>query len=141
MINISFVNPPHADWIIPNFATWFFIQSHYNAVGKYKDQINWMKPPYKFNQYESIEDLYEEVKSSNIVLFSSYVWNYDICDELCNILNERNPNIIKILGGPHIGEYDENFEKRKSMYDFICKPTKPGETFIEDFLNEFVENE
>ncbi len=140
MIKIAFVNPPHADWIIPNVATWLFVQSHYNAVGKYPDQVHWIKPPYKFNQYRNVEDIYEEIKEADVVMYSSYVWNYDICDQLAEYSKKLNPSVINIIGGPHIGEQEDDFEERRKIYDYVCKPTRPGETFIEDFLNEFIEN-
>jgi len=140
MIKIAFVNPPHADWIIPNVATWLFVQSHYNAVGKYPDKIQWIKPPYKFNQYKTVEEIYEEIKDADVVMYSSYVWNYDICDELAEYSKKVNSRVINIIGGPHIGELEERFASRMQVYDYVCKPTKPGETFIEDFLNEMVEH-
>lgn len=140
MIKVAFVNPPHADWIIPNIATWLFVQSHYNAVGKFANQVEWLTPPYKFNQYTKIEEIYDEIKQADIVMFSSYVWNYTICDSLAAYTKKINPHIISIIGGPHIGEYEDNFEDRKKIYDYVCRPTKPGETFMEDFLNEYIEN-
>lgn len=140
MIKVAFVNPPHADWIIPNIATWLFVQSHYNAVGKFPNQVEWLTPPYKFNQYTKIEEIYDEIKQADIVMFSSYVWNYTICDSLAAYTKKINPHIISIIGGPHIGEYEDNFEDRKKIYDYVCRPTKPGETFMEDFLNEYIEN-
>ena len=81
-LNIAFVNPPHADWSLANNMTFLMCQSHYNLVGKYKDRVNWIPAPYKFNKYESIEELYEEVKDADMIMFSSYVWNYPILDKL-----------------------------------------------------------
>jgi radical SAM superfamily enzyme YgiQ (UPF0313 family) len=141
MIKIAFINPPHADWIIPNIATWLFMESHYNAVGKYKDQVEWLPAPYKFNQYEDIRDLYDEVHEADIILFSSYVWNYDLCDELAKYIKEQDPNKVTIVGGPHIGENEEEFLANRTYYDYVCKPTKPGESFMEDFINEWIETD
>ena len=135
MLKLAFINPPHADWIIPNVATWLFMQSHYNSVGKFKDQVVWLPAPYKYNQYSEISELFEEIKEADVVLFSSYVWNYDICDELAAFIKEHHPEKITILGGPHIGESDPIFLENRKYYDYTCKPTKPGETFMEDFIN------
>jgi radical SAM superfamily enzyme YgiQ (UPF0313 family) len=140
MLTVAFINPPHADWINPNMMTWLYMQSHYNAVGKYKDQINWLPAPYKYNKYENILELYEEIKSADVILFSSYVWNYDLCDELATVIKDRHPEKITIVGGPHIGIEDDTFRERKVLYDYVCKPTKPGEAFMEDFLNLWIEH-
>lgn len=134
-LKLAFINPPHADWIIPNVATWLFMQSHYNAVGKHKDKVIWLPAPYRYNQYSSIKDLFEEVKEADIILFSSYIWNYDLCDDLASYIKQHYPTKITILGGPHIGELDRKFFASRNHYDYICRPTKPGETFIEDFIN------
>lgn len=135
MLKLAFINPPHADWIIPNVATWLFMQSHYNSVGKFKEQVVWLPAPYKYNQYSSVQELFEEIKEADVVLFSSYVWNYDICDELAAFIKNNFPDKVTILGGPHIGESDPIFLENRKYYDYICRPTKPGETFIEDFIN------
>lgn len=140
MLTVAFINPPHADWINPNMMTWLFMQSHYNAVGKYKDQIKWLPAPYKYNKYENILELYEEIKSADVILFSSYVWNYDLCDELATVIKDKHPEKITIIGGPHIGIEDDTFQERKLLYDYVCKPTKPGESFMEDFLNLWIEH-
>jgi hypothetical protein len=138
-IKIGFINPPHADWILPNCMTYMLMKSHYDRVGKYSEQVEWLEPPYKYNLYKSCEELYEEVSEADILLLSSYVWNYDICDTVARIAKEKNPNVICILGGPHIGTQEKDYLKSRNFYDYICRPTKPGEVFIEDFLNYFIE--
>lgn len=138
-MKIAFVNPPHADWILPNFATWFYMQSHYNSAGKYKDKVTWLNPPYKYNLYSSILDIYDEIKDADVILFSSYVWNYDLCDELAQYVKQNCPKKLTILGGPHIGIKDKDFKVNRGFYDYVCRPTKPGEPFIEDFINLWFE--
>jgi hypothetical protein len=140
MIKIAFINPPHADWITPNLATWFYMKSHYDRVGKYKNQVQWLTPPYRYNQYQSTEEIYEEIKEADIIIFSSYFWNYDICDEIAALVKTKDKDKINLIGGPHIGIIDGSFDKRKHLYDYYCQPTKPGEVFIEDFINLFIES-
>jgi putative methyltransferase len=141
MKKLAFFNPPHADWVLPNVATWLFMQSHYNSVGKYKDQVEWLPAPYRYSEYTSLEEIYEEIKTADAILFSSYVWNYDFCDEMSKLIKTRHPEKLTILGGPHIGQKDPDLQYRFKYYDYICQPTKPGEPFIEEFLNVWIQTD
>jgi len=140
-IKIAFVNPPHADWSLANNMTYLMMQSHYNHVGKYSNNVDWLTPPYKFNQYKTINDIFNEIKNADIYLFSSYVWNYDICDELASLIKKTYPNALCVVGGPHIGTNEQEFLQSRNMYDFVCAPTKPGEVFMEDLINEYIETD
>lgn len=139
-IKLAFVNPPHADWSLANNMTWIMMQSHYTHHGKYPDQVTWLPAPYKFNKYRSIEEIYLEIPNADVYLFSSYVWNYEIIDALSLYIKENNPTAICIVGGPHIGTNDKEFLDSRTQYDFVCLPTKPGEVFIEDFIDSYIEN-
>lgn len=139
-IKIAFVNPPHADWSLANNMTWIMMQSHYNHYGKYPDSVNWLPAPYKFNKYKSVAEIYDEIPNADVYLFSSYVWNYEIIDELSLYVKKINPSAICVVGGPHIGTNDKQFLQSRPQYDYVCLPTKPGEVFIEDFINSYVEN-
>ena len=139
-IKVAFVNTPHADWILPNCMTYMLMKSHYDRVGKYADRIEWLEPPYRYSFYKTARDVYDEIAGADIYLLSSYIWNYDICDAVARIAKEENPNCVCILGGPHIGTEEPEYIKTRDCYDYICRPTKPGEAFIEDFLNAYVEN-
>jgi hypothetical protein len=142
MIKIAFVNPPHADWSLVNNISYLMFQSHYNRYGKNKDQVFWLKAPYKFDQYQKIEDIFEDgIKDADIYLFSSYFWNYKIVDKLADYVKRKNIETICVLGGPHIGTYEPNFLSKRTMYDFILRPTKPGEIFVQDLIDSYFENQ
>ena len=142
ILKIAFVNPPHADWSLANNMTYLMVQSHYNLVGKYKNCIEWIPAPYKFNKYENVKEIYQEISEADIVMFSSYAWNYSIIDSLASLIKSTNPDVITVIGGPHIGTNEPKFlEQRKPFYDFICQPTKPGEPFMEDLINSYFEND
>ena len=64
-LKIAFINPPHADWCLGNFAAYYMFQSHYKRFGKNKDKITWLPAPYKYNKYETVEQIYEEVKDAD----------------------------------------------------------------------------
>jgi putative methyltransferase len=137
---VAFINPPHADWSLANNAAYLMFQSHYNRFGKYADFVDWKPAPYKFNKYNNVEEIYEEVKGSDIYLFSSYVWNYDICDELAKYIKLVEPNSFCILGGPQIGTNDKDFISQRIYYDFISRSTKPGEVFVADLIDSYIDN-
>jgi putative methyltransferase len=138
-IKISFINPPHADWSLSNNITYLICQSYYNHFGKYPDKFEWLSSPYKWNLYQSVEEVCDLISEADIIMFSSYAWNYSICDEVAKKIKEIFPEKITLLGGPHIGTNDKVFLDARTFYDFICQPTKPGEAFIKDFLDNLVE--
>lgn len=141
ILTIAFVNPPHADWSLANNMAYLMFQSHYKRKGKYRDCVKWLPAPYKWNEYTTVEDVYSEIKEANIILFSSYIWNCSIVDEIASYVKKQNPLVITALGGPHIGTNQPPLLlKRLTLYDYICQPTKPGEVFVEDLINQWFEH-
>jgi hypothetical protein len=139
-VKIAFINPPHADWSLSNNITYLLCQSYYNHFGKYSNNIDWLPAPYEWNTYKDAGEVAQLVESADIVMFSSYAWNYTICDDVAKIIKDSYPEKILLLGGPHIGTNEPDFLAQRRQYDFICQPTKPGETFIQDVLDCYIEN-
>lgn len=139
-LNIGFINPPHADWSLANNIAYLQFKSHYQRNGKYPQNVNWIPAPYKWNVYTDYSQIWEEIKQADILLFSSYAWNYLMCDELALYAKSKNPNVITVIGGPHIGTHEpELMKKRRSIYNLICQPTKPGEVFVEELIDQWFE--
>lgn len=136
-MRIAYVNPPQIDSSMSNPATWMFMKTYYDEVGQHKDQVEWLEPPYKFNKYKTVQEIYEEVKTADVIMFSSYIWNYHIVDELATYVKKISPKTITVVGGPHLGE--KEIDKRP-MYDYFCKVTCPGELFMEDFIDSWFKN-
>lgn len=140
-IKIAFVNPPHADWSLANNAAYLMFQSHYKRFGKYQDKFKWLNAPYKYNRYTSIEDICNDgIQDADIYLFSSYVWNYEIIDKLAEFVKQKYPDAITVVGGPHIGAYDAEFLDTRTNYDFFLRATKPGEVFVQELLDSYIDN-
>lgn len=139
-LKIAFINPPHMDWCLANNITWLMMQSYYNVYGKYKDQIEWVEAPYKWNVYQTDQEVIDEVGNPDIVLFSSYAWNYMLVDRISKLMIAQNPNVITVLGGPHIGTKEKELLDSRMHYNFICQPTKPGETFLTDLIDSWFDN-
>jgi hypothetical protein len=139
-IKIAFVNPPSIDTELFSPVTWIWMKSYYDNFGKYKDLVEWLEPPFKYNRYQSCKEIWEEVNTADIILYSSYIWNTDIIDEVARLAKNINPNIVNVLGGPQIGQKDIDIFKKKTMYDYFCQVTKPGELFMQDFIDSYFEN-
>ena len=137
-LKVAFINPPVAsNWMFQPL-TWILMKSYYEHNGAYPENVDWLAPPYKWDTYKDVADVWEEIKDADIFLFSSYVWNYAICDKIAAYVKEQNKSAICVVGGPHIGENDDDFLRSRSCYDYICKATKPGEIFIADLLNAYL---
>lgn len=121
-LKISFINPPHADWSLANNMTYLQCQSHYTRYGKYAENVTWLKAPYKWNKYESIKEVIDEIRDADIVLFSSYTWNVDLLDQIAQFLKINNPNIIRVVGGPHIGTNEPGLLKSRETTKFRLSP-------------------
>lgn len=139
-MQIAFINPPHADWSLANNVTYLLIQSYYMRRGKYKDKVKFLPAPYKWNQYESYKEVITEIISADIIMFSSYAWNYSIVDSIAKEIKQKHPQKILVLGGPHIGTNEPSLLKNRWFYDYICEPTKPGEPFMEDLIDCYIED-
>lgn len=138
-MKIAFVNPPHADWCLTNVVTWLYMSSFYSRYGKYIDQVTWVEPLYQWDKYQTIDEIVEQLLDNDIIMFSSYVWNYDICDQIALKIKQHNPSIVTVLGGPHIGQNEPDFIAARTQYDYTCKPTKPGEVFMQDLIDSYIE--
>jgi hypothetical protein len=139
-VKIAFINPPHADWSLANNMTYLLCQSYYQHFGKYPNDVEWLEAPYMWNIYKDAEHVAALVEEADIIMFSSYAWNYTICDDVAAIIKLNHPEKILLLGGPHIGTNDLEFLAKRQHYDFICQPTKPGETFIQDVIDCYIED-
>ena len=138
-VRVCFINPPHADWCLTNNAAYLMFQSHYKRFGKNVNLVEFNPAPYKFNLYKNVEDILDEIGQNEIYLFSSYIWNYDICDELSRLIKSRYPTSVCVLGGPQIGTHDSEFLLKRSMYDYILTPTKPGEVFVQELIDSYID--
>lgn len=138
-LTIGFINPPHADWALVNTLTLFLCKSHYQRYGKYKDHVEWLDSPYKWDEYSSIEEIYDQVKEADVIMFSSYIWNYPICDAVAKLAKADGKTTL--VGGPHIGVNEPEFFNSRDYYDFACQVTKPGEVFVEDFIDQWFETD
>lgn len=144
-LRLAFISPPHADWQTPANLTWMVLESHYKHHGKYADRVEFVRAPYSFNQYKTYQEIKDDMdlkEPADAYCFGSYIWNYEICDEVAELVRQQNPNAITVIGGPQIGEHEPDLmQKRLNLYDYICQVTKPGEAFFTSLLDGYFDND
>lgn len=134
-------------WVQPNFQQgpkefnahylpysagilWSYIQSFPHLNEKYKlGTFVWKR--------DSIEESLDKLKISDVVGFSTYIWNKSYNYALAKKLKEYNPNIIIIFGGPEPPITDKNFFVRFPFIDYVVK--QEGEITLKSLL-ENLEN-
>ena len=139
-LKIIFINPPIRWFDMSPVLAWISMKSYYQHYGKYQDSVEWLDPVYKWDQYQTVEEVYMDCIDADVYLFSSYVWNYDLCDKLAAHIKQKNPNAICLLGGPMIGTNDKEMLSQRTMYDYILQPTQPGEPFLAAFIDSYFDN-
>ena len=143
-LRLGYMSPPHADWQTPSNLTWMMLESHYKHEGMYPDKVEFVPATYKFDVYRSFQEIKEDMEQGeplDVYCFSSYIWNYQMCDEVAKLVREQNPEAITVIGGPHIGRNEPKLMNlRYELYDYICQVTKPGEIFMNSLLDGYFNN-
>ena len=89
-----------------------------------------------------LNDSFERLKNSNVVFFSTYVWNLNISLAIAEKLKKFNEEIFIIFGGPsvpdNIAGKAEKFLKDHSFIDVIVH--QEGERTTLQLLDEFPNN-
>ena len=138
------MSPPHADWQTPANLTWMLLESHYNHESMHAGKVEFIPAIYKFDKYRSWQEMKDDMdkgEPADVYCFGSYIWNYQMCDEVAKLIKEQNPKAITVIGGPHIGRNEpELMAKRLELYDYVCQVTKPGEAFFTSLLDGYFNN-
>lgn len=104
---------------------WCYLDSHPDWSSKFVlDQIIWRR--------DSIDQVAEKLSNSDIILFSTYIWNKNYNYRLAEKVKSRNPKALIIFGGPELPHRDPNIFQRLGFIDYIVK--QEGELVLYNLL-------
>ncbi|MBV5322386.1 MAG: cobalamin-dependent protein [Ilumatobacteraceae bacterium] len=84
---------------------------------------------------ESITTIVERLKIADIVGLSVYVWNHEISLEIARRLKAAKPDILIVLGGPHVPDLPEPWLRQNPFID-LAVHNEGEKTFVE-ILDQF----
>ncbi len=85
---------------------------------------------------DKIEEDIKKCISSDILLCSCYVWNWEITTYLAKKVKESNPNCTIIFGGPQVPEDINGFFEKYPFVDILVHGE--GEIILENILKEYL---
>ncbi len=99
------------------------------------ERFNFLPAIYK---REAIGKAVDHLRGADIVGFSLYVWNHEISMEIARRLKLINPNILVLVGGPHVPDFPEEWLRKHSFVDVAVH--NEGERTFLDILNTYPNN-
>lgn len=127
---ISFVSPNFQQG--PKELNAFYLPYSTGVLWSYVNQFPIVHENYELGEFvwrrEDISKVVEDLKDSDVVCFSCYVWNRSYTKELGKALKEANPNIFMVGGGPEFPIEKEDIFERYSFLD-ICVKLEGEKTF------------
>ncbi len=79
------------------------------------------------------------MNNADVVLFSSYVWNFRLSLKIAEELRFRHPEKFIAFGGPHVPDTAKTFLKKYPFIDMACH--KEGERIIVPLLENYQKRE
>jgi len=120
---ISFVNPNFQQG--PKEFNAYYLPYSPAILWSYVSQFSHISDNYELGEFiwrrDTIEEAIEKLKDSDIVGFSTYIWNRSYNNVLARELKKHNPNIFIMVGGPEPPITDKDFFKRYPYVDVAVK--------------------
>ena len=105
---------------------------YFRAHSKERDRFSFSLPLYK---RLPLKTCIEHLKDSDIVLFSTYVWNEKISLSIASYLKKLNPEVLIIFGGPSVPDMPGNYLKAHPFIDIVCH--QEGERTLTALLDRY----
>ena len=86
-----------------------------------------------------VEDALEHLVNADIVLFSTYVWNFRLSLKIAEKLKAKHPGKFIAFGGPHVPDTAKTFLKKYPFINMACH--KEGERIIVPLLENYQKRE
>ncbi len=71
---------------------------------------------------ERVEDILRSIflKKADVVLFSCYIWNVEVCLDVADMLKKVSPETKIIFGGPEVSFDDTEYMKSTILLTRLC---------------------
>lgn len=138
---VSFVNPNFQQG--PKEFNAYYLPYSAGVLWSYVIQDPLINDNYELGEFiwrrDLIEDAVETLKHSDVVGFSTYIWNRSYAAVLGRELKKANPNILIVGGGPEYPIEKDNFFKTYPFIDICVK--QEGEIAFKRILQNFLLND
>ena len=83
---------------------------------------------------ERVEDILRSIflKKADVVLFSCYIWNVEVCLDVADMLKKVSPETKIIFGGPEVSFDDTEYMQKYGFIDAIMRGE--GEATFKEWL-------
>lgn len=122
-MRIYYLNPPLNNKVLRLDYTWMSFKA-------FCPEHEWIEPILDWAAYPTVESVVEHALASRpeLVLFSIYVWNEELCHAIARQLRAKLPASVRfIIGGPQVS-YSPDYLKTHPYYDYSC--SRHGEVFL-----------
>ena len=134
MKKVSFVQPNFQQG--PTEINAYFLPYSVGCLWAYANGFDEISQNYMLDKViwkrESIDELATELAHSDVVAFSSYIWNRNYNYELAREIKHKNTAVKIAFGGPEPAVTDSEFFNKHPYIDFVIK--KEGEVIFKELL-------
>jgi len=120
---VSFVNPNFQQG--PKEYNAYYLPYSPGVLWSYVSQFEPIKKNFELGEFiwrrDTIEEAIEKLKDSDVVGFSTYIWNRSYNNVLARELKKRNKDILIFFGGPEPPITDKNFFEKFPYIDLAVK--------------------
>jgi radical SAM superfamily enzyme YgiQ (UPF0313 family) len=138
MKKISFVEPNFQAG--PKELNAYYVPYSTGCLWAYVNQFDSIKENFKLETFiwrrDPIEEAIQKLEDSDIVGFSTYVWNKSYNNALAKRLKEHRPNIIILFGGPEPPIEKPKYYEKFPYIDLTVK--KEGELVFKKILEAMI---
>jgi len=110
------------------------LRAYIDKFSRSRERYHFLPDVYK---RQPISLIVENLRSADIIGFSTYVWNIEISKETARRLKKEDPDKVIVFGGPQVPDNAEGFLRENLFVDFVVH-NEGEETFLE-FLEFFPE--
>lgn len=122
-ITVSFVNPNFQQG--PKEFNAYYLPYSPAVLWSYVSQFKHITDKFELGEFiwrrDTIEEAVEKLKDSQVVGFSTYIWNRSYNNVLAKKLKKRNKDILIFIGGPEPPITDKNFFEKFPYVDIAVK--------------------